>query len=72
MARVQHPNLATDFDVGRVDNGVFVAVEYVRGAPLREWLDDGERSRREVLRAFIQAARGLHVGRMIEPRRGRP
>ncbi|MCE9573396.1 MAG: serine/threonine protein kinase, partial [Deltaproteobacteria bacterium] len=39
MARVQHPNVVTVYDVGRLDAQVYVAMEYVAGETLRTWID---------------------------------
>src|SRR3954452_17266381 len=33
-ARIQHPNIATLYRVGRVDEGAYLVSEYVRGQPL--------------------------------------
>ena len=37
MARLEHPNVVSVFDVGTFGDDVFVAMEYVRGVSLREW-----------------------------------
>ncbi len=58
MARLQHPNVATVHDVGAVDEHVFVAMEFVEGETLGEWLR-GDRSWEEVLDVFVQAGAGL-------------
>src|SRR5690606_13179743 len=59
MARLSHPNVVTVFEVGTVGDHVFLAMEYVRGSTLAEWLADGERSRREIVETFLAAGRGL-------------
>ena len=59
MARLAHPNVISIYDVGMVGDRVFIAMEYVDGATLTRRLRDGERSWREVLALFLQAARGL-------------
>ena len=58
MARLADPNVVTVHDVGEHEGQVFVAMEYVEGSTLTEWVAKG-RSRREVLDAFVQAGRGL-------------
>src|SRR5262249_9520128 len=37
---VSHPNIATVFDVGEADGGVFIAMEYVEGRTLRAVLEE--------------------------------
>ncbi len=59
MARLSHPNVVQVHDVGRVDDDVFVAMEYVQGSDLRKWLKAAPRSWREVLDIFRQAGQGL-------------
>jgi tetratricopeptide (TPR) repeat protein/predicted Ser/Thr protein kinase len=58
MARLAHPNVVTVFEVGAADDHVFVAMEYVDGSSLDQWLASG-RSRREIIEAFTAAGRGL-------------
>jgi predicted Ser/Thr protein kinase len=58
-ARLQHPNVVTIYDAGAVDDDdVFVAMEYVEGTTLAEWLRTPH-PQRELLDVFRQAARGL-------------
>ena len=58
-AKLAHPNVVTIYDAGAVDEDeVFVAMEYVEGETLAEWMRT-RRSPREVLGVFLQAARGL-------------
>lgn len=59
LARLSHPNVLTVHDVGSVGDRVFVATELVEGMSLRDWLAAPPRSRREILRAFGEAGRGL-------------
>jgi tRNA A-37 threonylcarbamoyl transferase component Bud32/tetratricopeptide (TPR) repeat protein len=60
MARLAHPNIVTVHEVGQVDGQVFVAMEYVRGHSLDQWLKE-PRPWREVLAVFIQAGHGLEA-----------
>ena len=59
MARLSHPNVLTVHEVGTFEDQVFVAMEYVEGRTLAEWLSQVERPWPEVLEAFIAAGRGL-------------
>ena len=59
MARLAHPNVVAVFDVGEYEGALFVAMEYVQGETLREWLRARKRTPREVLAVFVQAGRAL-------------
>jgi len=58
MAKLNHPNVITVHDVGTVHGQVFVAMEFVDGGTLREWLKT-ERTWQEVVAMFVAAGRGL-------------
>ncbi|HWB75561.1 MAG TPA: serine/threonine-protein kinase, partial [Nannocystaceae bacterium] len=58
IARVTHPNVVSVFDVGTVDDSVFVAMEFVDGPTLTQWQAD-RRDVAEVVGMYLQAARGL-------------
>jgi tetratricopeptide (TPR) repeat protein/predicted Ser/Thr protein kinase len=55
LARLSHPNVIGVFDVGRT----FVAMEFVVGRTLRQWVKDHEGDSARVLAAFVDAGRGL-------------
>jgi tetratricopeptide (TPR) repeat protein len=59
LARLQHPNVIAVYDVGPFRRDVFIAMEFVQGKTLRQWLKEVPRSRREVLDAFLAAGEGL-------------
>jgi tetratricopeptide (TPR) repeat protein/predicted Ser/Thr protein kinase len=59
MAKLSHPNVVAVHDVGTVDEQVFVAMEFIDGPSLRNWLKAKPRSWREVLEVFRHAGRGL-------------
>lgn len=59
MARLQHPNIAVVHDVGIVHGQLYVCMEYVAGATLRDWCAERARPWRELLAAFLAAGRGL-------------
>jgi tetratricopeptide (TPR) repeat protein/predicted Ser/Thr protein kinase len=59
MARVQHPNVISVFDVGTLGDRVFVAMEFVEGQTLSRWVKEEPRPWRAVLAAFLEAGKGL-------------
>ncbi|MEM6992969.1 MAG: WD40 repeat domain-containing serine/threonine protein kinase [Myxococcota bacterium] len=59
LARVNHPNVVHIYEVGEHGDEVFLAMELVRGTPLRSWLHEVSRSPTEILAHFAAAARGL-------------
>jgi tetratricopeptide (TPR) repeat protein len=59
IAKLSHPNVVVVYDVGTFAGRVFVAMEFVEGATLAAWLLEKERPWREIVAAFVQAARGL-------------
>jgi eukaryotic-like serine/threonine-protein kinase len=59
LARVNHPNLAGIYGVGMHDDALLVAMERARGPTLREWASERPRSPEELVRAYVQAGRGL-------------
>ena len=59
LARLAHPNVVVIHDVGTVGAQLFMAMELVPGATLREWLGQTPRSWREIVALMIQAGRGL-------------
>jgi tetratricopeptide (TPR) repeat protein len=61
MARLSHPNLVAVYEVGEVDGQVFLVMEHVDGTTLDTWCRAAPRSWREILRAFVQAGRGLEA-----------
>ncbi|MEO1367660.1 MAG: protein kinase, partial [Acidobacteriota bacterium] len=58
LARLNHPNVITAYDVGAVGDRVFLSMEYVEGETLHAWLGRSP-SRREIVAAFVRAGRGL-------------
>ncbi len=59
MARLSHPNVVTVFEVGSVDDAVYVAMEHIDGQTLRQWMHAKPRSWQEIVDVFVQAGRGL-------------
>jgi formylglycine-generating enzyme required for sulfatase activity len=68
IAKLSHPNVVGIFDVGVHDGQVFLAMEYLSGGTLRDWLDAKKRPWREVVKLFIEVGKGLsaaHVEGLI-------
>ncbi len=59
MAQLYHPNVVTVFDVGTHQDSVFIAMEYVEGRTLREWLKQKKPAQKDVLDILKAAGRGL-------------
>src|SRR5450432_3653823 len=59
MARLSHPNVVAVHDAGTYDGRVFVAMEFVDGVTLEEWLAARARTRDAILAVFAEAAAGL-------------
>jgi serine/threonine protein kinase len=59
LAQLSHPNVVAVHDVGTFEDSVFVAMEFVAGQNLREWLAATSRTPREILDVFSAAGAGL-------------
>jgi tetratricopeptide (TPR) repeat protein/predicted Ser/Thr protein kinase len=59
LARIAHPRVVAVHDVGIHDGRVFVAMEYVEGMTLREFMADPARDLDERRRVLIAAGEGL-------------
>ena len=65
MAKLSHPNVVSVFDVGQHDGSVFVAMDFVEGETLEDWMDRGPHSEVEVLERFRAAGRGLAAAHAV-------
>jgi tetratricopeptide (TPR) repeat protein len=61
MAQLSHPNVITVHDVGTIDGRVFIAMEFVEGVPLSQWMRQPGRDWQQQLEVFIKAGRGLEA-----------
>ncbi|MCY1005767.1 serine/threonine-protein kinase [Nannocystis pusilla] len=64
LARLSHPNVVQIHEVGEHDGQVYVAMEYVEGHDLADWLralPPGPRRWEAVLAVFVAAGRGLQA-----------
>jgi serine/threonine-protein kinase len=59
IASLSHPNVVVVYDVGTFAGRVYIAMEHVDGITLAEWLAAEARSWKDIVHAFLQAARGL-------------
>jgi eukaryotic-like serine/threonine-protein kinase len=59
MARLSHPNVVPVYDVGAVEAHVFLAMEYVDGRTLSQWLREARPAWSEALDVMVGAGRGL-------------
>ena len=53
MARLSHPNVIAVHDIGTFGDRVFIAMEYVEGSTLADWMKDAH-SIGEVLRSWLE------------------
>ncbi len=59
-AQINHPNIAQLYEASFDRDNWFIAMEYIEGKSIREYLDSGKSySVREILRILKQVARGL-------------
>ncbi|MBX7079560.1 MAG: serine/threonine-protein kinase [Nannocystaceae bacterium] len=61
MAQLSHPNVAAIYDVGTLDDGVYLAMEFIEGQTLTQWLAERDRHWREVVDVFVAAGRGIQA-----------
>ncbi len=61
MAKISHPNVLQVYEVGTHAGQVFLALEFVEGSTLADWLLAAPRDWRAVLEIFLQAGRGLQA-----------
>jgi tetratricopeptide (TPR) repeat protein len=60
MATISHPNVVPVFDVGTTEDGqLFIAMEFVQGTTLRQWVTAKERSWQDIVDHYMAAGRGL-------------
>jgi hypothetical protein len=64
LAKLSHPNVVAVYDAGTFGDQVFIAMDFIRGATLRQWLAV-RRPWRERLEMFLQAGRGLAAAHAV-------
>jgi serine/threonine protein kinase/formylglycine-generating enzyme required for sulfatase activity len=65
IAKVAHPNVVGIFDVGVDGDRAFLAMEYVAGGTLREWMSARKRPWREVVKMFVEVGKGLAAAHSV-------
>jgi tetratricopeptide (TPR) repeat protein len=61
LARLTHPNVVAVYDAGAWQEQLFLAMEFIEGGTVRDWLTAAARSWREVLDTYLAAGRGLEA-----------
>ena len=59
LAKLAHPNVVHVYEAGEHLGRVFIAMEYVEGKSLAEWIRDDSPSWRAILDAYLAAGEGL-------------
>ena len=58
LAKLSHPHVVAVYDAGTFGDQVFIAMDFIQGTSLRQWLG-ARRPWREIVDMFLQAGRGL-------------
>lgn len=67
LAKLEHPNVVTIYDVGHDEHGGYVAMELVDGPTLGTWLETHPKATpRAVTDLFVQAGRGLAAAHAVD------
>ena len=61
LARVSHPNVIQVYDVGAFEERVYIAMEFIDGVALTDWLAAERRPLQTILHVFLAAGRGLEA-----------
>jgi serine/threonine protein kinase len=59
LAKLSHANVVQVYEIGEHDHRTFLAMEYVQGRTLADWLAEQPRAWREIVTRFCAAGRGL-------------
>ncbi|MEZ4452952.1 MAG: serine/threonine-protein kinase [Nannocystaceae bacterium] len=59
MARLSHPNVVQIYDVGEIDDRVYLAMELIAGHSMTQWIRADRPRWREILGVYLQAGEGL-------------
>jgi serine/threonine protein kinase len=61
MARLDHPNIVRIYEVGTHEGRVFLALEYIEGKTLREWVEAEQPDVAQIIRRYLDAGRALEA-----------
>lgn len=61
LAKLNHQHVVSIFDVGTYEDSVYIAMEYVKGTTLREWLKKSNPTQPEIIRVLTDAGQGLQA-----------
>ena len=64
MAKLAHPNVVSVFEIGDLDERMYVAMEYVRGGTLRAWASQPH-GWREIIAMLVATGRGLAAAHAV-------
>jgi len=59
VAKLSHPNVVTVYEIDVFEDRLFIAMEYVDGHSVAEWLKAEPRAVRDIVRVFLAAGAGL-------------
>jgi tetratricopeptide (TPR) repeat protein/tRNA A-37 threonylcarbamoyl transferase component Bud32 len=59
LARLAHPNVVRVYEVGEHEGRVYLAMEYIEGGSLGDWIRGKRPSWEQILAAYVDAGRGL-------------
>lgn len=68
MARLAHPNVVGVHEVGDFGNRLFIAMEFVDGTTLRDWLREDKPTLKQILLTMVAVGKGLaaaHAANMV-------
>jgi eukaryotic-like serine/threonine-protein kinase len=65
LARLSHPHVVHVHEIGEHQGRAFIVMELVDGSSMAQWLAEGPRSWRDVVRAFIDAGRALAAAHAV-------
>lgn len=61
MARLNHPNIVRIYEVGTHEGQVFLALEYIEGKTLGEWVADEQPCVAQIMQRYLDAGRALEA-----------